>query len=156
MSDEGRARRFTGTPLFEQLGYNLYRASAASIRDYNRRFEDAGLRSVHLAILCVLDEQPGLTQRELCTRLHVQPANMVPLVVALERKGLIERDVDPADRRAYRLRLTADAERQMPDLAGRLARHERYFDAALSTEEQLLLRDLLHRLWAHERAWEAG
>ena len=53
-----------------------------------------------------LDHGDGLSQQELAERLMLEKSTVSRMVADLERKGLIERERDPANRRVYRLRLT--------------------------------------------------
>ena len=54
-----------------------------------------------------LDTDDPLTQNELAERLHLEKSTVSRMVADLERKGLLLRERDPANRRFYRLRLTA-------------------------------------------------
>lgn len=47
-----------------------------------------------------------MTGRQLAARLGVTPATVVPLSDRLEERGLLRREVDPADRRLTWLQLT--------------------------------------------------
>jgi len=53
-----------------------------------------------------LDTETPLTQNELAERLHLEKSTVSRMVADLERKGLLVRERDPANRRFYRLRLT--------------------------------------------------
>ena len=53
-----------------------------------------------------LDRGAGLSQQELAERLYLEKSTVSRMVADLERKGLVERERDPANRRTYRLRLT--------------------------------------------------
>ncbi len=53
-----------------------------------------------------LDTDTPLSQRELAERLHLEKSSVSRLAADMERKGLLVRERDPANRRFYRLRLT--------------------------------------------------
>jgi len=73
------------------------------------------------AVLRMLQAAPaGLRARRLAERLSVSPASLSDTLRALERKGWLDRQVDPDDRRAARLRLNAEGQA----LARRLAAPE--------------------------------
>jgi MarR family transcriptional regulator, organic hydroperoxide resistance regulator len=84
------------------------------------------------------------SQRELAQRLHFDASNVTDIVDRLEARGLVERTVDPADRRVRRLVLTPEGE----------AVHRKIFDRAiaeapinsLTRAEQKALRDLLAKI----------
>lgn len=55
-----------------------------------------------------LDVGVPLSQQELAARLRLEKSTVSRLAAELERKGLLVRERDPANRRLYRLRLTAE------------------------------------------------
>ena len=67
-------------------------------------------------ILARLERQPGLSQNELAALAEVAPITIARLVDRLEEMGLVERCPDPADRRIWRLRLTAKAAPHLRDI----------------------------------------
>jgi DNA-binding MarR family transcriptional regulator len=68
-----------------------------------------GMTRAQWVILARLERQPGLSQNELAALAEVAPITIARLVDRLEEMGLVERCPDPADRRIWRLRLTAKA-----------------------------------------------
>src|SRR6185312_10493391 len=64
------------------------------------------LRPVEYATLTTLDAEPGIDQRELAARIACDKMSTSQLVERLEERGLIDRHIDPADRRARLLQLT--------------------------------------------------
>lgn len=80
-----------------------------------RTFADAlarehGMTRAQWMILVRLDRQPGMSQNELAALLEVEPITVGRLIDRLERRGMVERCPDPADRRIWRLRLTPSAQ----------------------------------------------
>ena len=58
-------------------------------------------------LLAQLERHPdGLTMRELSQRLMVTGGNVTGITDQLEKEGLVARDADPNDRRAFSVRLT--------------------------------------------------
>lgn len=53
-----------------------------------------------------LDLAGPMSQRDLAQRLHLEKSTVSRMVADLERKGLVERERDPSNRRLYRLRVT--------------------------------------------------
>jgi DNA-binding MarR family transcriptional regulator len=76
----------------------------------------------------------GMTQRELCEQLAVDPSNLVTMLNKLEAAGLLERTRDTADRRRHIVTLTA---------AGHDRREQA--DAAVEAVEERLLSGLTGR-----------
>lgn len=69
-----------------------------------------GIQVAHYDVLANIFHQPGLTQQALAGKLLVGRSAMSMLLPVLERRGLIERHGDDADRRVRRLWLTAEGE----------------------------------------------
>lgn len=130
------------------LGYQLRRASAAMMADFAREFAPVEIRPVQFAVLSLIADNKGISQRELCRRLSVQKANMAPLVSELEGRGLIARDPALSDRRIHMLSLTAKGKRLLPVWRKLVARHEEAFSKALSASERDDLTRLLRKLWS--------
>jgi MarR family transcriptional regulator for hemolysin len=76
-----------------------------------------GMTRAQWAVLARLEYAEGLKQAELAELLDLQPITLTRLVDRLCANGLIERRADPADRRAKRLYLTAQARPLMNRLA---------------------------------------
>ena len=68
-----------------------------------------GITRAQWAVLARLDRFEGLKQSELAEMLDVQPITLTRLLDRLCASGLIERRLDPNDRRANRLYLTSAA-----------------------------------------------
>lgn len=73
------------------------------------RLRVMGLTQARWMALLELSHADGLTQRELAATLGIEGPTLVRLLDGLEAQGLIERQVCPADRRAKRIHLTANA-----------------------------------------------
>ena len=119
-------------------------------RRVNQRFaralEPLGLGARHFGVLSLIDARPGSTQQELGERSMIDPSSMVVVVDELERRGLAQRRVHPADRRKREIVLT-DAGREMLGRAREAAEHS--VDETLSpldAEERETLRVLLRKL----------
>ncbi len=65
----------------------------------------------------------GLKMSELSQRMMVTGGNVTGITDGLEKEGLVVREVDPSDRRVYRVRLTAEGQRQFRSMA---AEHEQW------------------------------
>ena len=136
-----------GERLGELIGYNLRRASAFALNDFVVEFADIGLRPVTYGMLSTIAEHPGITATELCRRLGMKRANMVPLINEMEEQGLVERVAHEEDRRSQLLFLTTVAKTAMPRIRARIRQHEDRFLHRLTEAEQAVLLDLLQRIW---------
>jgi DNA-binding MarR family transcriptional regulator len=90
-----------------------------------------------------LDTGGGLSQGELAQRLRLEKSSASRMAADLERKALLVRERDPANRRLYRLRLT-DAGRALHAHIGTEfhARYVRWVEAMTPAERDALLTGL--------------
>lgn len=135
-----------GFALDRSLGF-LVNRTALRLKDAL----DRGLRPYDVtpeqwAVLNRLWEEDGLSQKELAERTFKDQPNTARIVAKLERKELVRRRPDPADRRAVQVSLTARGHALHPRLVplaegvNRRARH------GLSDEEVATLAELLGRV----------
>ncbi len=106
-------------------------------------------------LMAQLERAPkGLKMGELSRRMMVTGGNVTGITDMLEEDGLVERLADPADRRAWLVRLTAAGRRTFSAMAGE---HERWIVESfreLSGREMATMAALLARLKTHVRSLE--
>jgi DNA-binding MarR family transcriptional regulator len=88
------------------VGYNARRAALVIIDSFVREMAVHGFRPVDFSVMSVIKDNPGVTSRQLCAELNIQPPNLVGMVQTLEKRGLIERQAHPSDKRATGLHPT--------------------------------------------------
>ena len=96
----------------------------------------------------------GLRMNELSKRMMVTGGNVTGITDMLEQERLVERTADPADRRAWLVRLTPAGRRAFRAMA---EEHERWVVeafGALSQREMASIAGLLTRLKTHVRSLE--
>jgi DNA-binding MarR family transcriptional regulator len=100
-------------------------------------------------LMAQLERTPdGLKMSELSQRMMVTGGNVTGITDGLEKEGLVIREVDAADRRVFRVKLTVEGERQFRRLA---AEHEQWIIdlfGPLGTKQKKELADLLGELKA--------
>ena len=128
------------------LTLRLARASAWRL---GRSLAESGLRWADYAVLHHLEAQGPAAQRELAAALRIQPSNIVALLDELERRELLERSPDPADRRRHRVELTESGRRTLERAAKAARAAEADLLAPLSAGERRQLHAYLVRLTAH-------
>jgi DNA-binding MarR family transcriptional regulator len=133
-------------------GYHLRRASSVFAADFARAMEGTGLRQVLLGILAVVSANPGINQGSVGRLLGIKRANMVSLINELIDAGLVDREVDPTDRRAFTLKLSRRGTALLKDALTRIEEHERQLLSAFTEEESRTLLDLLGRIERQEPA----
>lgn len=119
---------------------------------------DAGLTPLEFAVMAYVSKEggvPGADQRQLAAMLGIDRNNTGLLVERLESKGLVERRVNAADRRARLVRLTRAGEALWRQLYPKAAAGQERLLAVLSPDERVLLITLLVRViegnWAMAR-----
>jgi DNA-binding MarR family transcriptional regulator len=129
------------------LGYNARRAALAVIEVFLERMAVYDMRPVDFSVMSLITHNPGITSRQLCTTLGIQPPNLVGMVGALERRGLIERHPHPHDGRAMGLHLTAAGQKLMRDAEKTASRLESDVGSRLSAAEVKTLIRLLKKVY---------
>jgi DNA-binding MarR family transcriptional regulator len=76
----------------------------------DRELADVGVDGREYSVLAILQEDAPNSQLEIARLLNKAPAIVVTTIDDLERKGLVERTRDPADRRRSRVTMTAKGE----------------------------------------------
>lgn len=98
-------------------------------------------------LMAQLERAPeGLKMSELSQRMMVTGGNVTGVTDGLEKDGLVVREVDSTDRRVFRVKLTAEGERQFRRMA---SEHEKWvidLFAALSARQKKQLAELLGEL----------
>jgi DNA-binding MarR family transcriptional regulator len=94
------------------------------------------------------------TQLALAQQLGVDRTVMTYLLDDIERAGLIERQPDPADRRARRVSVTDKGHALLSELQGQLRRAEDHVLAGLAADDRETFRTLLRKLAVHVDAFD--
>jgi MarR family transcriptional regulator, transcriptional regulator for hemolysin len=108
----------------KELAWEIGETSRMMRRFYDRRAAALGVTTAQWRVIAHLGHSPGLKQVELAERLDVEPITACRIVDRLEEAGLVERQRDPEDRRAWRLVLTDKAKpiyAKLGDLAEEMA-----------------------------------
>jgi len=127
----------------KELAWELGETSRMMRRFYDRRASALGVTSAQWRVLLRLSREPGLKQVELAERLDVEPITACRIVDRLEEAGLVERQRDPEDRRAWRLMLTAKADPILKRLTALAEEMSGEAFAGLSREEVEAMRSRL-------------
>src|SRR5438477_7344011 len=93
----------------EARPFEIAETAHALRKAFDRRAVGLGVTRAQWKVLFRLERQPGLRQIELADMLDIEPITLSRIIDRLEESGLVERLADPADRRAWRLHVTAKA-----------------------------------------------
>jgi DNA-binding MarR family transcriptional regulator len=88
-----------------ELLVELYDVARMMRTRFDRWARTYGMTRAQGVILARLSRQPGMTQNEMAAVCEVEPITVGRLVDRLEARGLLERRLDPSDRRIRRLHL---------------------------------------------------
>ena len=94
----------------ETLPFEIGETAHALRKAFDRRACTHGVTRAQWKVLFRLTRQPGMRQIELADLLDIEPITLSRIIDRLEEGGLVERVADPADRRAWRLHVTAKAQ----------------------------------------------
>jgi DNA-binding MarR family transcriptional regulator len=115
-------------------------------QNFNRRAQDLGLSQAQWRTLARLSLQEGVNQATLAESLEIQPITLTRLIDRLQSAGLVERRPDPADRRAVRLYLTAQAQPLIQRMQALAAETREEAMKGLSAEARRTLTDGLRHM----------
>lgn len=132
------------------LGYNARRAALAVIEVFLDRMAVYRLRPVDFSVLSLVAHNAGITSRQLCSALGILPPNLVSLVAALEKRGLIERMPHPRDGRATGLHATPAGMKLMRQAERTAAELEADVAKRLTPSEQRTLLRLLRKVYRED------
>lgn len=127
------------------IGFLLKDVSRALRRDFDRRAKAHGLSLAQWQALALLARDEGVNQVTLAERLEIQPITLARLIDRLQEAGLVTRQPDPADRRAFRLYLTEAAQPLIAQMWAYAAETRAAAMAGLSdADRDTLIRSLQH------------
>lgn len=128
------------------LGFHLRMAGAAIYRDFAATLADLALTQKQLAVLELIERNPGVSQIDLANTLGTDRATMMALVDRLDLRGLIERRASKADKRKQELRLTPSGEAVRREAFALVDRHEQRFLSRFTPAERETLIQALKRI----------
>jgi DNA-binding MarR family transcriptional regulator len=136
------------SPLRSLLGFLLKRAHNDHQAIQAPALESHEIDGRFLAVLTVVSELGPAPQQRLVELLNVDRTTMVALVDKLEQKGLVSRNPDPHDRRAYLISITRRGKQIRRRAQAAADDAEREFLRNLSEAERQQFLSLLQKLTA--------
>jgi DNA-binding MarR family transcriptional regulator len=135
--------RLMRSALSGDVSFLLARANAVSLAAGNAALAAHGLKARSYSVLALAADDTRPSQRELAEFLRLDPSQVVALVDDLQRRGLVERQPDPTDRRANVV-VATDAGRELFAQAQADARGaEQRVHGNLTPEQRAQLAELL-------------
>jgi DNA-binding MarR family transcriptional regulator len=132
--------------LPENIGFHIRIVQMRIFREFYRVFEGSGVTPGMHTVLAIIRDNPGMRQRTLAELLMVREPNMTRMIQGLQASGLISRDIDKTDRRAFHLVLTDKGRGLMDSVQDRLENLEEKLLGGLDGQERRNLRGYLDRI----------
>ena len=129
------------------VGYNARRATLVIMDAFFRHMATYGLRPADFSVLSLIAHNPGLTSRQLCSTLNIQPPNLVGMINQLQKRELITRRPHPRDGRAMGLHLTPAGKKMIAQAEATATELEADATARLSAAERKTLIQLLRKIY---------
>ena len=112
----------TPQALLDSTGFLITKAHQHAHRVFLATLQPLGIEPRHFGTLRALRVVSPTTQGDVAALLDVSPATVVQIVDDLEKRGLLSRERDDSDRRAYLLHLSGEAESLVADAGGTASR----------------------------------
>jgi DNA-binding MarR family transcriptional regulator len=129
------------------VGYNARRATLVIVDAFLRNMAVYGLKPVEFSVLSLIAHNPGITSRQLCSTLNIQPPNLVGMINQLQRRELITRRPHPHDGRAMGLHLTPAGRKLVKQAELTASELEEAATSRLSQAERKTLMQLLRKIY---------
>jgi DNA-binding MarR family transcriptional regulator len=135
-----------GAVPFRTVGFNLSSLGYAVSRRFRQTLAPLDLEPREFSLLRAVAAAEGQSQQAIGDALQIPASRMVAFVDALEARHLLERRMNPQDRRARALHLTADGCRLLSSAMTAAIGLEHELCVTISDQERELLLDLLERV----------
>jgi len=130
------------------MGYMLRQGQLFVYQDFFQTLAAEQIRPPQFSICEVVSRNPGIRPSDVASAIGVKRANLVPLISALEDRGLLTRASAETDRRAQSLNLTPAGEASLAHWRTLIPPHEDRIAARLGPNGRAQLLQLLHALVA--------
>ena len=132
--------------MYSKFGLLTYEISQLIRQRFNKESEIPGFTHSQWRVLVHLSENENCRQVDLAEILEIKPITLVKQIDLLEKAGLVRRNKDKEDRRAYRLQIPHEAQSVIQALWKIADSVEDQAMSVLTEEEQALMVKLLQRI----------
>src|SRR4051812_25541085 len=133
-------------PPQEPIGLQVTRTAKVLNRAFDAALSAAGGSIPTWLILLLVKSGRTSTQRELAAAVGIEGATLTHHLDGLERRGLVRRERDPANRRVQRVALTDEGEAAFVRLRDAAVGFDARLREGLADEDVVRLTELLDRL----------
>jgi DNA-binding MarR family transcriptional regulator len=144
--DEAGDRRVDFDELPTYVGYQVRRAQARIFAEFESTLGNLDFTPGSFGVLTLIRANPGITQVGLAAAFGIDKSTVSPVIVRLEKRGFVRREVLASDRRCHALFFQASAEPRFLAARERFRALETGVAARLSKAEQRELSRLLAKL----------
>jgi DNA-binding MarR family transcriptional regulator len=143
---EAGEREIDFAELPNYVGYQVRRTQAKIFADFEATLANLDFTPGSFGVLTLIRANPGITQVALAAAFAVDKSTMSPVIVRLEKRGLVRREVLASDRRCHALYLQASAEPRFLAAREKVRAFEASVASRRSKPEQRELARLLAKL----------
>lgn len=151
---EGRDIDFDELPSY--VGYQVRRTQARIFSEFEATLKGFDFTPGSFGVLTLIRANPGVTQVTLAAAFGVDKSTMSPVIFRLEKRGLIRREVLPADRRCHALFFSEAGEPMFLAAREKVRAFEEGVATRLTKPEQRELARLLVKLQGSGETVRAG
>ena len=128
------------------LLYLLAASSEAASAQFHARVREHGLRVPEWRVLACLSDQDGLMITKLAEYSLAEQSRLTRIVDQMDRNGLVERRIDPGDRRRVKVHLTPSGRELADKLVDEARQHEAKLLSILEDTDASRLKQALQAL----------
>jgi DNA-binding MarR family transcriptional regulator len=125
----------TADEILHSHGILLRRCQQVALAIFTQEASELGFSPTQYSALAFTYIEPGIQQNVLGERIALDRSSVTKCVEGLENEGLIRREVDPKDRRARMLYITAKGEDMLQNVATAARRARRRIHTAFGETE---------------------
>ena len=134
--------------LNDLFGFHLRQAYTPFGQAYREAAATFKLKPSQFTVLVLVKHNPGRRQSELAEALNIERSNFVPIIDALEARGLLTRGKSPDDRRSNSIEVTPKGKALVIKATATILTESERAAAVLSEPEQSALKKLLCKLYS--------
>lgn len=117
-------------------GHFARRVHQLAVAFYNQEVGELKVTPVQYSALQSIANEPGIDQKTLATRIGFDTSTIAGVIDRLEARGLVERTVDPSDRRARLVTPTPEGSQILAAVVPRMIRAQELLLAPLTGAER--------------------
>lgn len=132
--------------LSEIVGFHIRLAHGAVYRHFMETFAGLDLTQKQVAVLWLVDDDPGIAQTDLAQRLQMDRATVMAIVNRLQGRGYLVRGKSAGDKRRQTLSLTPPGQEALLAARNAIVDHENWLKSRFTRKEVERLVEMLSRI----------